>query len=105
MPLCTPWDFESVKILDDYGMEGFKVASADFTNHDLLFELSKTRKPLICSTGMTSEQEIIGSVDYLKSLGSYYSLLHCNSTYPANFKDININYMSRLANLGECIVG
>ncbi len=105
MPLCTPWDFESVKILEDYGMEGFKVASADFTNHDLLFELSKTRKPLICSTGMTSEQEIIGSVDYLKSLGSYYSLLHCNSTYPANFKDININYMSRLANLGECIVG
>ena len=35
-PLCTPWDMKSLSILEDYGMEFYKVASADFTNHELL---------------------------------------------------------------------
>ena len=35
-PLCTPWDQESLEILEDYGMDSYKVASADFTNHPFL---------------------------------------------------------------------
>ena len=45
-PLCTPWDIESVHQLEEYGIEAFKVASADLTNHELLDELAKTGKPL-----------------------------------------------------------
>ena len=37
---------------------------------------------MICSTGM-SKVEIIDTVQQLKSMGAKYSLLHCNSTYPA----------------------
>jgi N-acetylneuraminate synthase len=36
MPLCTPWDLESLMVLENYGMEAYKVASADLTNHELL---------------------------------------------------------------------
>ena len=56
MPLCAPWDFESVKILDDYGMEGLKLLLQTL-QITIFFELSKTQT-LICSTGMTSEQEV-----------------------------------------------
>tara|TARA_A100001011_G_scaffold400523_1_gene515893 strand:+ start:13577 stop:15826 length:2250 start_codon:yes stop_codon:yes gene_type:complete len=105
LPLCTAWDIESIENLETYGMPAYKVASADFVNHDLLLKLSETRKPLICSTGMTTESEIIKSVNYLQDLGCHYALLHCNSTYPAAFKDINLKYLSRLADLGKCVVG
>lgn len=105
LPLCTAWDIESVENLENYGLPAYKVASADFINHDLLLRLSETRKPLICSTGMTKESEIIKSINYLQDLGCFYSLLHCNSTYPAAFKDINLKYISRLADLGKCVVG
>lgn len=105
LPLCTAWDIESIENLENYGLPAYKVASADFVNHDLLLRLSETRKPLICSTGMTSENEIIGSIKYLQDLGCHYSLLHCNSTYPAAFKDINLKYISRLSDLGNCVVG
>ena len=54
---------------------------------------------------MSKEVEIIETVQLLKSLGSKYSLLHCNSTYPAPFKDINLNYMNSLRKIGECPVG
>lgn len=105
LPLCTPWDEESLEDLESYGMSAYKVASADLTNHELLSALAKTNKPLICSTGMSTEQEIQESVKLLRHLGAQYILLQCNSTYPAPFKDINLKYMDRLKTIGECPVG
>ena len=99
-PICTPWDLESLKKLEDYGMEAYKVASADFTNHELLRELAKTHVPLICSTGMSTDDEILESSELLKSLGVQGILLHCNSTYPTPFKDVNLNYIRVLRKFG-----
>jgi N-acetylneuraminate synthase len=105
VPLCTPWDLESLSLLEEYGMQAYKVASADLNNHDLLIALAKTGKPLICSTGMSTEQEIVEATALLKRLGAMYVLLHCNSTYPAPFKDVNLAYLDRLKEIGECPVG
>ena len=105
LPLCTPWDLVSVRVLDDYGLEGFKVASADFTNFEMLEALAKTGKPFICSTGMSKETEIKASVGLLRRLGASYALLHCNSTYPTPFKDVNLSYLPRLKELAGSVVG
>lgn len=105
LPLCTPWDLTSARVLDEYGLEAFKVASADFTNYEMLETLAKTGKPLLCSTGMSSEAEIKSSVDLLRRLGSPFALLHCNSTYPAPFRDINLNYLPHLKQLAGTVVG
>ncbi len=32
-------------------------------------------------------------------------MLHCNSTYPAPFRDINLKYMLRLPGFRESVVG
>jgi sialic acid synthase SpsE/sugar phosphate isomerase/epimerase len=105
LPLCTPWDIKSLALLEQYGMQAYKIASADLTNHDLLSALAKTSKPLICSTGMSTEAEIAEAVNLLQRLGAMYVLLHCNSTYPAPFKDVNLNYLDRLKEIGDCPVG
>jgi sialic acid synthase SpsE/sugar phosphate isomerase/epimerase len=105
MPLCTPWDLESLLVLEDYGMEAYKVASADLTNHELLEALIETGKPLICSTGMSTEFEIKKSVEFLRRRGANFALLHCNSTYPTPFKDINLAYLSRLKDISGGPVG
>ncbi len=105
LPLCTPWDLESLALLEQYGMPAYKVASADLTNHELLKALAKTGKTLICSTGMSTEIEIQESINLLQQVGAMYVLLHCNSTYPAPFKDVNLNYIKRLKEIGECPVG
>jgi N-acetylneuraminate synthase len=105
IPLCTPWDLPSLEHLERYGLPGYKVASADLTNHDLLTALAQTGKPLIVSTGMSEENEIIAAVRLLKSLSAPFALLHCNSTYPAPYKDINLNYMNRLVEISRVPVG
>ena len=104
-PLCTPWDLVSVKVLEDYGMRAYKVASADLTNHDLLRSIASTHKPILCSTGMSTELEIIEAVKVLKSEGAQFVLLHCNSTYPAPFRDINLRYIDKLKEIGNCPIG
>jgi sialic acid synthase SpsE/sugar phosphate isomerase/epimerase len=105
IPICTPWDSSSLKVLENYGMEVYKVASADFTNHDFLIELAATGKTLICSTGMCSEFEIIQSVELLNKHAAVYILLQCNSTYPTPYKDVNLKYLLRLKEIGDCFVG
>lgn len=105
LPLCTPWDVDSLEVLEKYGMEAYKVASPDFTNHDFIRRLAQTGKPLFCSTGMTTESEILETVELLNHIGAKYVLLHCNSTYPTPFKDVNLNYLTRLKEIGRCPVG
>lgn len=105
LPLCTPWDIPTLEQLESYGMEAYKVASADMTNLDLLEAMAKTGKPLIVSTGMSQEPEIEQAVRLMQRHGAQYVLLHCNSTYPAPFKDVHLNYLERLAKIGNCPVG
>ena len=105
VPLCTPWDETSLEKLNRWGMQGFKVASADFTNHALISQLAATGKPLICSTGMANELEIRSGIRHLQQVGANFVLLHCNSTYPTPFKDVNLRYLERLKDLAEAPVG
>lgn len=96
LAFCTPWDKKSLAFLEEINCPFYKVASADLTNHDLLEELANTRKPLIISTGMALEKEIEESVALLNRLQVNFALLHCNSTYPTPFKDVNLRYMQQL---------
>ncbi len=104
-PLCTPWDKKTVSLLEEYGILAYKVASADLTNHDLILDLVETGKPLLLSTGMSREEEIKETVELLRRYGAVYALLHCNSTYPPPYRDINLSYLSRLKEIGQTIVG
>lgn len=102
--LCTPWDALSVKVLESMKVPAYKVASADLTNLSLLEALAATRKPLILSTGMSSEDEIRCTVDFLDRRNVQYVLLHCNSTYPAPLHDINLKWIAKLREI-HALVG
>ena len=94
--MCTPWDKKSVDRLERINVPAYKLASADLTNLDLIDYVSKTKKSIILSTGMSSEKEIEITAKYLLSKKIKFSLLHTNSTYPTPAKDINLNYIDRL---------
>jgi len=101
-PLCTPFDITSAKRLSDYGVAAYKIGSPDFTNHDLLRAIVARGKAIIVSTGMSDEKEIKATSWLLRSLGAKYILLHCNSTYPAPFQDVQLRLMDKL---GTAIYG
>ena len=94
--MCTPWDKQSVDNLEKINVPAYKIASADLTNLELIDYISKTKKPIILSTGMSSEKEIEITVRHLRSKKINFALLHTNSTYPTPLKDINLDYIDRL---------
>jgi len=103
--ICTPWDITSAKSLTELDLVAYKVASADFTNLPLLSLLAKSKRPLICSTGMTTDQEIEKVISHLKDIEAKFILLHCNSTYPTPYKDVNLKFINKLKDMTGSIVG
>ncbi len=98
--LCTPWDETSVDFLESLDVAAYKVASADLTNLFLLDYMAQKDKPLIVSTGMSRWEEIECTAQFLHERQVEFALLHCQSTYPAPFKDVNLKFMERLRTLG-----
>jgi len=101
--LCTPWDRYSLQFLEELSVPAYKVASADLTNIPLIELLIKTKKPLILSTGMSTSEEIKFTAKILDDAGTDYVLLHCNSTYPAPFDDINLSWINELKKIHKDI--
>ena len=94
--LCTPWDTHSVDFLERLGVPAYKVGSPDMTNLLLLDHVVRTQKPLIVSTGMSTEEEIRKTIAFLTEREAECALLHCVSTYPAAPEEINLRFMRAL---------
>ena len=101
--MCTPWDEPSVDALSAMDVPAFKLASADLFNPYLIAKVAVLGKPLLLSTGMAYEHEIVRAIEQLKDLKVSFALLHCNSAYPAPESDIQLPYLQRLRELHSVI--
>jgi sialic acid synthase SpsE len=91
---ASPWDVPSVEFLERYGAVTHKVASASVTDHELLRALAATGKPIICSTGMSTLEEIDAAVEILGT--DKLVLLHATSTYPLPPGEANLRMITTL---------
>ena len=66
------------------------------TNHCLLKQSAETGKKIILSTGMSTIEEIDQAMYTLKKYSKDYAILHCNSSYPADLKDLNLQCIKTL---------
>lgn len=91
------WDLTSVKMVEDHlNVDFHKVASALLTHKDFLHALKKTGKPVILSTGMSTQEEVDKAVEILGD--SLTHVLACTSTYPSKPDEINLRYIDTLKN-------
>lgn len=82
------WDLESIDFIESYNPPCHKIASAMLTREDILKKTSKTKKPIILSTGMSTLEEIDNAVSILDK--ENLSILHCTSTYPSKNYELNL---------------
>jgi len=96
IPLCTPFDLVSLNLLIENKFDFFKIASADLSNLELIEKAALNSSKIILSTGMHREDQILETNKFLIELGADPIFLHCNSTYPAPYQDLNLHYIQRL---------
>ncbi len=102
----TPFDIESLKILESLECPAYKISSMDIVNLPLIRAVAETEKPVIISTGMSDISDIQAATDEVLARGnSQLILLHCVSSYPCPPSSANIKTINKLSNTFETIVG
>ena len=102
----TPFDETAVDLLESLDCPIYKIASFEMKDFSLIKRISKTKKPVIISTGMASFSEIKSTFNYAKKCGiSDIALLYCVSNYPSEIDDFNLNNIKIMREKFNCIIG
>ena len=94
--LSSPFDHESIELLNDLGLEILKIPSGEITNLPYLRHIGKLNKRIILSTGMSNIDEVKSALNILINSGtkkSNITVLHANTEYPTSMEDVNLRAM------------
>jgi len=101
MFLSTPFDHDSIDMLNLLGLEIFKIPSGEITNLPYLRHIGSLKKDIILSTGMADMGEIEDALDVLVEAGTdrqNITVLHANTMYPTPMEDVNLKAMVTIGN-------
>lgn len=97
--LSTPFDEESVDMLEQLNVSQYKISSGELTNKPLIQYVAQNKKRILMSTGMADLEEVREAICWATEMGNKDIILfHCTSNYPAPFCEVNMNSMLTLKN-------
>ena len=101
----TPFDTDSVDMLERIGNSIYKISSFHVTDLNLIKYVCQTKKPIIISTGMSTIEEIDKAIELIKKYTKDFVIMHCVSCYPTEDEDVNLNVIPTLKSRYNCPVG
>lgn len=96
--MSSPFSLKSVDWLEEVGVNRYKIGSGEVSNLLLLDRISKTRKPVILSSGLSDWSELDLAVNFLKNRGTSYSILQCTTAYPTPPEKWGLNIIEEIKN-------
>jgi len=102
---ASAWDLDSQEFLKQYNCKYNKIASALLTHKKLLEMVAQEGKHTFISTGMSTMEQIEKAVKIFKDYGCSFELMHCNSSYPTEDFNSNLNCIKTLRKRFDCNVG
>jgi N,N'-diacetyllegionaminate synthase len=100
MFLSTPFDHDSIELLNNFGMTIFKIPSGEIINLPYLQHVGSLGKEVILSTGMADLGEIEDALDILMRAGmpkEKITVLHATTEYPCPIEEVNLRAMQTIA--------
>ncbi len=101
----TPMSRGAAEILTKLDVNIWKVGSGDLLDFVMLDYLASTNKPVILSSGMSTMEEVDKTILFLKKRNVEIALLHCVSSYPCSFDDLNLATIKMLKKLYKIPIG
>lgn len=104
------WDLDAMNWIDEK-IALYKIGSGDINAFPVLKKTAEKRKPIIISTGLSTEEEVLENIKFIQSVDNWYedknhlAILQCTSMYPIPFSDANLSVMSRLRDLTGLTIG
>lgn len=102
----SPFDKTAVDLLENLNSPAYKIASFEITDIPLIEYVASKGKPIIISTGIAQEDDIVLALDACHRMGNYdVALLKCTSSYPAPIEEANMCMVKDLAERYNVISG
>lgn len=102
----TADEAESLDFLVSLGIPFIKIGSGEIGNVSYLRYIGNKKLPIILSTGMSSLADIDTSLQALREGGAEdITLLHCTTSYPCSFENVNLNAMNTIRDAFKLPVG
>ncbi len=98
LTVCTPFDEESVDLIEEHRFSFIKIASCSFTDWPLLERIVKTNKPVIASTAGSSLEDIDKVFSFFDHRKKNIALMHCVAEYPTLNPNLQLNQIDLLRN-------
>jgi sialic acid synthase SpsE/quercetin dioxygenase-like cupin family protein len=106
IPMCTPFDEDSVDLIAEMDLDIIKVGSCSAKDWPLLQKIADAGKPVIFSTGGLLISDIDNLVSFFDHRGIEYAMMHCVSIYPIPPESFNLSQIEMLRNrYPDCVVG
>ncbi len=99
MFLSTPFDHDSIDLLNSFQMAIFKIPSGEITNLPYLRHIGRLDKEVILSTGMANLDEIQDALEVLIKAGTSkekITVLHATTEYPCPIGEVNLRAMQTI---------
>ncbi len=96
--ICTPFDEESVDVIDELSFDVIKVASCSARDWPLLTRIALSGKPVIISTGGLELKDVDNIVSFFVHKGVDFAIMHCVSIYPTPDENMNLYNITMLKN-------
>ena len=103
--LSSPFSLPAVELLDEIGMNVWKIASGEVGNSVLLKRILEKRQPVILSSGLSDWTELDEAVSQVKAAGNDCAVLQCTSAYPCPPEKIGLNIIEELRLRYQCPAG
>lgn len=104
------WDLDAMAWIDPY-ISLYKIGSGDLTAYPVLKATAKLGKPMIISTGLSTEDEVLAAIRYIQQCNPIYkskemlAVLQCTSMYPINPSDAHLKVMAKLKAETDLTIG
>lgn len=102
--LSSPFSLEAVDLLEEVGVDLYKIPSGEVTNTPLLEKIAQTQKPVLLSSGMSSWAELDKAVDALRA-GGPLTIMQCTSAYPCPPEQVGLNVLAEMRTRYDLPVG
>ena len=94
--LSSPFALEAVDLLEEVGVQAYKIPSGEVSNLPLLEKVAGTGKLVYLSSGMSNWAELDAAVVVLRK-GGPLVVMQCSSAYPCLPERVGLNVMQAMA--------
>jgi N-acetylneuraminate synthase len=103
--ISSPFSCRAVDVLEEAGVDRYKIGSGEVTNLLMLEKIAATGKPVILSSGMSTLEELDAAVAIFKEKKVEVAVLQCTTAYPTKPHEWGLHIINQLKNRYDIATG